>query len=557
MVAIHPAKEDARVFNLELRACYALFESIDTPRSLACALLAQSGEWEQYLDLQCDPRYYDSPADFKRDYQATEVLKKNPRLPTSINKSERALQVWREAETQNVNTRQRIDEFLENPHSADPWTLHTVLKAQQIIQSIIGSHPSKADLALAEANMRFGPGATTSVSGVVTQGRKYSNNSLDATPLVVDYRTFCFPENWKRVVTDINIVRGSRLITVPKNAKTDRVICIEPDLNIFVQLGVGALIRRKLLRFGLDLNTQEVNQCLASVGNTLDLATVDLKSASDTISEAVVRLLLPDSWVQLLEFCRSPETRLPDGTWHRLEKWSSMGNGYTFELETLIFYACILAVVPRKEWCVCAAYGDDLILPSAYMADLMRVLAFLGFSTNPDKSFGFGRFRESCGTDWFDGVNVRPFFFRKADVHDFPSVCYSYANTVRRVASDDFLCHFSDPCYRACWDVFHLSVSPSLRYSVPPGNGDAGFQQPLCEARGIRRARNGWAGWFYTARSVDSVRRRVSEPGLLLATLNANGSEWTLGRESLRGRYLRAKTHVLYALAWKDGGVWG
>jgi hypothetical protein len=85
-----------------------------------------------------------------------------------------------------------------------------------------------------------------------------------------------------------------------------------------------------------------------------------------------------------------------------------MGNGYTFELETLIFYALVRAVC-GKEGTV-SVYGDDLIYPSRFVGPVRELLAFCGFETNVEKSFSTGNFRESCGGHYFKGHSVTPFY---------------------------------------------------------------------------------------------------------------------------------------------------
>lgn len=551
-------KPTLRLLNAEMRAYHELCAMVDSPRSLAAWLLLTAGEYEQFLSLECDPNHYLTAKVFSEDYLCTEVMKKNPRLDTGINTATVALTKWLADECYCAATTERIDKLFDEPQSCDPWILLTVHKVQRIIQRIIGPCPTDADLRICEMGMRFGPGSTTSTKGVVTYGRKYNNFALDATPDVVSYRAFCFPKAWRSTVTDINIVRGSQLTTVPKNGKTDRCICIEPDLNIFIQLGVGHLLRSKLRRYGLDLNSQEPNQTLASYGVALDLATVDLSSASDTISESVVRLLLPPSWVELLEFSRSPETQLPDGSWHRLQKWSSMGNGYTFELESLIFWACALAVTPESDWDVVSTYGDDIILPISSFEQLTSILTYLGFRINHRKTFGKGLFRESCGTDWFDGVNVRPFYFNsKGEHNDVETVCYTYANKIRRYSSHNGYYGFCDDRYFRTWNVFYQDVPPEFRYHIPDGYGDVGFVCNFEESESNRRRpRDGWAGWHFSYRAVRSERRRLSDLGVLLASLNHQGSEWSLGRETLRGRYLRAARKVGYVLHWPTIGAW-
>lgn len=546
----------SRVLALEIEATQALLKSLDTPRALTVSLLISAGEWQQYLDLDVNPDHYLDSSSFMDDYQATEVLKKNPRLPVAIDRAAVAKRKFYDAEEACRLTNARIQQFREDPLIAGSDVMNTVLRAQDIIQRIVGSHPNRSDLIFIEDNMRFGPGATTSVSGVVTQGRKFSNNSLDCTEDTVLFRAFAFPHQWKRTVQELNIVRGSRLTTVPKNAKTDRCICIEPDLNIYIQLGIGACIRRKLKRFGLDLDSQEGNQLLASNAWKLDLATIDLSAASDTVSIEAVKLLLPPWWTHLLSLPRCRSTQV-DGTWVELEKWSSMGNGYTFELESLLFYSIALAVTPYSEWHNVRVYGDDIIIPNDSVPSLMRALNFLGFKVNTEKTFGKGVFHESCGTDWFMGRNVRPFFLR-SDHHDFPTICYLYANNARRWANrrnggwscDSRCLPFWLRCFRA--------VKPKDTHRVPEGFGDVGFvvdfdqaSPPVRFPRGV-----GWGGYWFVYRRIGSVERVISEEGCLTAFLSGKCTDFSQGRESLRGRYRRAVRKLGHSHEWPNLGPW-
>jgi len=552
----HGASHDSRVARLEIAATNALLKGIGSPRALTVALLLQNGEWDQLLDLKIDPNNYFDSHSFMDDYLVTSVLQKNQRLPTSIDKKAVAIRKFYDAEKLCSETNARIRDFREDPRSVGSDIITTVLNVQSIIQRVIGPYPTRNELGYIESKMRFGPGATTSLSGVVTQGRKFSNNRLDCTEDLVAFRTWCFPEVWKPIVTDLNVVQGSRLTTVPKNAKTDRCICIEPDLNIFIQLGIGASIRRKLRHFGLDLKSQEGNQVLASTAWTRDLATVDLSAASDTISHEVVRLLLPPEWVRLLEFPRCPMTNV-DGDWVTLEKWSSMGNGYTFELESLIFYAVALAVTDVADWDSVRVFGDDIIIPNSSMSALLRALNFLGFRVNEDKTFGKGLFHESCGTDWFMGRNVRPFFLR-SDFHDLPSVCYLYANNARRWASRRNGGWSLDKRCLPFWLRCFTAVGSEDAHKIPEGFGDVGFIVDFDDAvPTIRKPKgNGWGGYWFSYRRIRSIERVVSQEGCLTAFLSGKCTDFSLGREALRGRYQRAALELGHTHVWPNLGPW-
>lgn len=546
---------EARVLGLELSCAKALFKGIGTARALTCHLLVKYGEWEQLLDLTCNPLHYNDPQHFADDHLVTSVLQKNPRLPTSIDRRATAIGKFYDAEKLCKETNLRILDFIQNQHVADSEIITVVSKTQHIIQRILSAYPKREDLEYAEKKMRFGPGATTSLSGIVTQGAKFKNRTLDCTEELVGFRAFCFPHQWKQNVQELNVVRGSRLTTVPKNAKTDRVICIEPDLNIFVQLGLGALLRKKLRVFGLDLSTQSNNQRLASEAWRRGLATVDLSSASDTISIEVVKLLLPPTWVELLAYPRCPRTNCDD-TWIELEKWSSMGNGYTFELETLIFYSLALACTGAEGWDDVLAYGDDIIIPLESYPLLMRALSFLGFKVNEEKTFGEGLFHESCGTDWFRGHNVRPFFFR-SDYHDFESICYLYANNARRWANRRNGGWSCDSRCLPLWLRCYTAVAPKDAHHIPEGYGDVGFITDFDRAKpSVRRAKFGREGYRFLYRRVASIERRISEEGCLTAFLSGKCTDWSLAREPLRDRYRRAVTRVGHHYEWPNLGPW-
>ncbi|DAD51215.1 RNA-directed RNA polymerase [ssRNA phage SRR7976326_2] len=229
-------------------------------------------------------------------------------------------------------------------------------------------------------------------------------------------------QGYSVVVCDAN-----KLGFVAKNDKTSRVIATEPTLNMFFQRGISNLIERRLGDYGVDLATQpDRNRELARRGSISGhLATIDLKSASDSIGKLVLEHI-PKSQRSFLLKTRCSRTILPHnlgrlvGGSVRLEMLSTMGNGYTSSLQTAIFMCVILAafdyarVKPSGNkgpdyllnWGV---FGDDIIVPTGrVLRYTMRILALLGFTVNSEKSFIEGPFRESCGGDFYRGVNVRP-----------------------------------------------------------------------------------------------------------------------------------------------------
>lgn len=264
-------------------------------------------------------------------------------------------------------------------------------------------------------------------------------------------------ERKREVFRDPDLVRGNRFTTVPKDGKTDRGIAIEPLGNLFCQLGWGRILKQRLSRVGLHTkhfggyfqleedtparrynDGQAIHRELARVGSRDDSwATIDLSDASDTVSLELVRWLLPPDWFRVLSACRSPAT-LADGKWIRLEKFSSMGNGFTFELETLVFCALSCAVAGLKPGVDCFVYGDDIIVPKRSAADVLAILSLSGFIPNEDKSHISGRFRESCGGDYFDGVDVRPVFIKKLEL-DVIETMELHNNLLSKVGPGSYL----------------------------------------------------------------------------------------------------------------------
>jgi len=224
------------------------------------------------------------------------------------------------------------------------------------------------------------------------------------------------------------LVPGNRLSFVPKTNDICRTICTEPTLNMFYQLGLGDWLTDRLrFKVGIDLSSQQdVNRRLARIGSrTGSFSTIDLSSASDSLSRTMIREIFPRDFVAWLDLFRSPNSRLPDGSLVELEMVSTMGNGFTFPLQTLLFTACVIAtfralgVKPRfrkgNRLPNFAVFGDDIIVPTEIAGHVIRLLSCLGFEVNCNKTFLEGPFRESCGGDYFKGRVVRPVHILRLD----------------------------------------------------------------------------------------------------------------------------------------------
>lgn len=215
------------------------------------------------------------------------------------------------------------------------------------------------------------------------------------------------------------IVAGNRLSFVPKTSEISRSICTEPTLNMYLQKGIGYVLERWLKeRFKIDLSSQpELNRRLAQKGSVDgSFGTIDLSSASDSISLLMLREILPEELFNWLDLARSPTVTFPGGGVSELYMVSSMGNGFTFPLETLLFSTIVLAcyrvlgIKPKYDrggpsnW---AVFGDDIIVRKDAYDFVIRSLKLFGFTPNDHKSFNSGEFRESCGGDYFRGHDIR------------------------------------------------------------------------------------------------------------------------------------------------------
>lgn len=268
----------------------------------------------------------------------------------------------------------------------------------------------------------------------------------------------------------------NRVVEVPKNWKTNRTIACEPEGNLSLQLALDSYIKERLLSLGVDLRNQFRNQEMSRQGS-IDgsLATIDLSMASDTLAYNAVQELVPDTWFKFADDIRSTHGLIHEtGELIRYAKFSSMGNGATFTLETLVFASMCKAIgVPLDRFTV---YGDDIVIPVEYVDRLVRLLSHFGFRVNMEKSFTSGPFRESCGVDSFHGVDVTPFYFRVDAftkpflshlVNGLASIAYPYGELSRELVqlverAELKLCPFSIDTT----DGVHITASAAYAESL-------------------------------------------------------------------------------------------
>lgn len=475
-----------------------------TKSTLAETLQAALRE-KRYLDLvsvTLDPMKYSDPWAFRQDYLLAEMFSKYPNWDLKIDRKKVALEKFSASEDQCRIT----NAILSREGSWSPGASAVIETARRKIERLLGPFNWNE----AELGFDFGPGSTTRLRRKRSD-RYYKMSGIpDCTndALLLSEVAFKYYLSWGHHLgaseLQCNVVSGNKVVTVPKNAKTDRVIAIEPCMNIFFQKGIGAMIRRRLRKKGIDLNDQTNNQKLALQGS-LDgsLATIDLSSASDTISIEIVRLLLPPEWYEALNMTRSRFGVLPSGEKILYQKFSSMGNGFTFELESLIFWAICSSVLllNGSEDHRLAVYGDDLIVPTDMSERVIASLEFAGFTVNKKKTFISGPFRESCGKHYFQGVDVTPIYV-KDKVDSYPRYIW-LANQIRRYARLPHVKHAYglDTLYKPWYDLVRGRISGFWSVPrIPDGVGDGALFGDFDEVL-PKKAPRGWEGWrtdFFT-----------------------------------------------------------
>jgi hypothetical protein len=255
-----------------------------------------------------------------------------------------------------------------------------------------------------------------------------------------------------------------KVISVPKTQKSPRIIAIEPSYVQYAQQAIlepmiSGLEKDKILKNFLGFTDQVPNQDMARIGSERGhIATLDLSDASDRVSNQLVRRLFADNSLLLkaVEATRSRRADVPGHGVIRLAKFASMGSALCFPVEAMVFLTLVFLgiekesntrFVKRSDFLRyldrVRVYGDDLIVPIDSVEGVIQSLEHFGARVGSSKSFWIGRFRESCGKEYYDGHDVSIVKFRRmipASLQDGPG-CIS-------------LVSFRNQLYRAgCWDT--------------------------------------------------------------------------------------------------------
>lgn len=549
-----------------VRECFlALCDEAGTPLShkASCALKREDWLWLASIDVR--PSKYTCSITCAWDLQIAAFFKKYSGLETGVDLKRAAVCAFWDAEKQCYWTNERLNPLLSDLDHYGVRLGRVIRLWRKEIRRVLGPTPSLESVG---KHSRFGPGSTflnqkdyvllpDKLSDYYTLTRqastflelwdktawsRYAACSLEShfgDPRLADatfpYQSEVAVSDW--AIRSPSFVRGNRFTSVKKDSKKNRGICIEPSINLYFQLGLGGIITQRL-GAGYKWFKKEqpsYHQVLARIGSlTGAIATIDLKSASDTVAIALVRLLLPKGWFELLNRLRSPYT-LIDERWVRLEKFSSMGNGYTFELETLLFYTLVRVIEscegvredPQTPGLATSVFGDDIIVPRSISKSVMAALSFFGFTTNEDKTFVDGPFRESCGGDYHRGRAVRGYYVPEEP--DSPAKLLAMANGVQRFRSR-MESHTGKRVGAKAWSIVVRQLPRAVaRCRGPELLGDLVLQDenweqqnPIIVRNSIRYVRV-WRPVHHRKLSLE----RYWRPGVVLATVLYNAGQGT------------------------------
>jgi hypothetical protein len=302
-----------------------------------------------------------------------------------------------------------------------------VEEVRRFIRRILGPAPSLLNL-----RFRHGPGAVaTRERGLQKLYFKETYQSVDTLLGMDSEILFRLPNQPSRVM--VRAIPTTRVIAVPKDATKIRTISCEPLSMQFLQQGIMTHIYSRFARVAADmfpLTDQErpkrfarLGSCPETRGQRAQPCTIDLSNASDDVKCAHVRLFFPPDWQDLLLSVRSEFAHFEElGFDVELKTFAPMGAATCYPVESLVF-AGISYAAAKKEYRrsdnvrLYTCNGDDLVVPAYSFYRTVDMLERAAFSVNVSKCCGpTVRFREACGGDYYDGVDVtyvRPRFLPK------------------------------------------------------------------------------------------------------------------------------------------------
>lgn len=308
-----------------------------------------------------------------------------------------------------------VSEFTSSLSTRSPKLLD---KARRHCQSVL--------YALRERDFipSHGPGASTTPKEIW----KHAYDTIDSVFCANDMYSLYFNKEHNEELEDRQWQEHitAKLIAVPKDTRGPRLICVHPAEAIWAQQAVRRAleksISRKRLSYGpwpqghIHFDNQDVNGTIALLSSrSRRYATLDMKEASDRISDSLVQILFGRKY-KYFGCCRAQKVLIPaigkdPERCEDIHSYAPMGNATTFPVQSLVFWAICVSSLQCQGFHQPGAvfvFGDDIIVPSECAEVVINDLESFGLLVNRTKSFWRGAFRESCGVDAFNGVDVTP-----------------------------------------------------------------------------------------------------------------------------------------------------
>ncbi len=350
----------------------------------------------------------------------------------------------------------------ESQKEQDQDTRRILSKIQQVADLLISTMGPYDPISISESweSNGYGTGFKHGPGAVAERYAQHEKSSFAYWPAKLQV---VFPYSLvAKTAGDIKVALSqhetpSRLICVPKTAKSPRLIASEPAAHQYCQQHIRAFFVERLKRmffrkkgrksYFVDFANQGLSgDMVLAASRSQELATVDLSDASDRLSCWVVERIFRTN-PSLLSALHSARTRLlrdnisEEKQTILLRKFASQGTATTFPVQSVVFLcialgSCIQGSVNwRNIWKLrnqVRVYGDDIIIPTRGYAQLVTAMESLQLKVNVSKSYVNGKFRESCGVDGYDGYDVTP-VKPKTLVGDSPASCQAVVDTINNL----------------------------------------------------------------------------------------------------------------------------
>lgn len=236
-----------------------------------------------------------------------------------------------------------------------------------------------------------------------------------------------------------NLTYISKMAAVPKSYKAARIIAAEEAYRNYKMQSIRHEFKRTLESSTLvTLSDQRPNQEAARIGSAIkDIATLDLSSASDSVSMLLVKKLIPPHIYDDLTKYISTHVILPLGSKKKLHKYSTSGTPLCFEVESAVFYSIVRSSTERvARWMNLddealqrglnriRIYGDDIACPAWAADHVIETLILLGFTLNTEKSHWLrdDPYRESCGVEYWNGIDISSRYYSRKNMCFPPNI---------------------------------------------------------------------------------------------------------------------------------------